>query len=356
MRVLLAIQSGRASHSFTASLFRRFAGSLRKTLGWDLTVRDYLPVEDLHLAIRGFDLALVAVSWDEPAESVVAAFETAAAVPGRPQLLFLDWYDQATSPHFGVLPYVDLYVKGQVLRGISWYTRDWERGTPFGDFIARAMRLPREDSPLTSWADPAHVHKIVVGWNIAAGGFERLLRIAPFVAPPWSLRPIDMHARVGLGEPGSPYRYHRHAALAGAQLLARDFRVCAGARVSRAAYLRELFCSKLVLSPFGYGEVCFRDFEVTCAGALLLKPSMEHLRTNPDIYEPHVTYVPLRWDLADLEEKCVYFLEHPAEARRMASRARARFASYHARGGFVADVSRVSKALRAGCTEPAVLA
>lgn len=89
----------------------------------------------------------------------------------------------------------------------------------------------------------------------------------------------------------------------------------------RRAYLRELAASKLCFSPFGYGEVCWRDYEAVMCGSLLLKPDMSHVETDPDIFRAGETYVPLRWDFADLEDKARYYLAHPAERTRIANNA-----------------------------------
>jgi hypothetical protein len=88
-------------------------------------------------------------------------------------------------------------------------------------------------------------------------------------------------------------------------------------------YISELINSKLCISPFGYGEVCWRDFEAILAGSLLIKPDMSHLVTKPNIYIPYETYVPINWDYSDLEEKCIYYIENQKERYKITSNARA---------------------------------
>jgi hypothetical protein len=66
--------------------------------------------------------------------------------------------------------------------------------------------------------------------------------------------------------------------------------------VKRKKYVNEIKNSKIGLSPFGAGEICFRDFEIILGGALLFKPSMNHLNTYPDIYIDNETYVSFKWD------------------------------------------------------------
>ena len=91
--------------------------------------------------------------------------------------------------------------------------------------------------------------------------------------------------------------------------------------VPQAQYYRELLDSKIVLSPFGWGEVCFRDFETILSGALLFKPDMSHLHTWPNVYIPNETYIPLKWDCSDLLEKAEYYLNDEKERGRIAHNA-----------------------------------
>jgi hypothetical protein len=104
--------------------------------------------------------------------------------------------------------------------------------------------------------------------------------------------------------------------------------------VSQKQYYRELEDSKIALSPFGWGEVCFRDFEAILAGALLFKPDMSHLITWPDVYIPHETYVPLKWDGSDLLEQVTRYLNDEKERSRIAGNA---YEQYRQQ---LADISR----------------
>lgn len=65
--------------------------------------------------------------------------------------------------------------------------------------------------------------------------------------------------------------------------------------------MEELKHSKSIASPFGWGECCLRDFEAFYNRAILLKPSMEHCVTYPDLYKPFETYIPINWDFSDFE-------------------------------------------------------
>ena len=83
--------------------------------------------------------------------------------------------------------------------------------------------------------------------------------------------------------------------------VAEKFRAQApSGRVSQRVYRAELQRSRLVLSPFGWGEINLRDYETFIAGAAAVKPDMSHLETWPDLFRSGETIVTHRWDLTDL--------------------------------------------------------
>ena len=71
-------------------------------------------------------------------------------------------------------------------------------------------------------------------------------------------------------------------------------------RVPKQKYLQEMKMSKIIVSPFGWGEINIRDFECFVSMGILLKPNMAHLETFPDYYRDGETYIPFSWTLSDL--------------------------------------------------------
>jgi len=43
---------------------------------------------------------------------------------------------------------------------------------------------------------------------------------------------------------------------------------------------------------------------------VLIKPDMDHLETWPDVYRKNETYVSIKWDISDLEEKLSEVVTH----------------------------------------------
>ena len=73
-------------------------------------------------------------------------------------------------------------------------------------------------------------------------------------------------------------------------------------RVPIKEYIKELMNSRTVCSPFGWGEICRRDFETFIYGGALIKPDMSHIDTFPQWYIPEETYLPIRWDFSNFDE------------------------------------------------------
>jgi len=87
--------------------------------------------------------------------------------------------------------------------------------------------------------------------------------------------------------------------------------------------------SKIVLAPFGYGEMAPRDIEANMFCSTLIKPSMSHLVSNPMWYEDNVTYLACEHDFSDLEDKVKLVLEGGVDIARMINKGRQRFSNMY---------------------------
>lgn len=65
-------------------------------------------------------------------------------------------------------------------------------------------------------------------------------------------------------------------------------------------YIKTLRKSKLALSPFGMGEVCYRDFELMQNDVCMIKPTMGLVDTYPNPYIADQTYIPVNLDWSNL--------------------------------------------------------
>ena len=81
-----------------------------------------------------------------------------------------------------------------------------------------------------------------------------------------------------------------------------------GIRLPIEDYYNKMLNSKIILAPFGFGEIAPRDLEASMFGSILIKPDMSHIETTPNLYIPYQTYVPCKHDFSDLNDKIEYIL------------------------------------------------
>jgi len=195
--------------------------------------------------------------------------------------------------------------------------------------------------------------RLMAAWNIGVTPALRRLVLSGYRS---RRRDIDVYCRLGLGPPEKRewLSDHRRHALSMIEPLDRDFNILAtgdfqgsGAAVSYRQYLKEMRRSRIAVSPFGWGEICPRDFEAVGCGCLLIKPNLAHLDTHPNLFIDGETYVALKWDLSDLEEKCRYYLAHPDEITRITQTARDAYRRYFQQDHWLDQMRKIFNRFRA---------
>ncbi len=332
--------------------FVTHARELRARLGIDTRVVEVPHVDLVQHEVRAWmpDIVIFAPSFVDSAEQVIAMCERVRRNRPEPKLVYFDSYDLASSPHFGVLPYVDRYLKSKLLANTDGYRRVYQGGNPLSDFVVRELNADLSGWHFGSEIPAGQEHKIRACWSFGASrDFERLLRWAGRFHVPWSARVFDVNRRIGLtmSDAGASHWYAKSRRNAADTLaaLAPSHRFTGFDRVGRRRYLAELVFSKIVFSPFGWGEVCFRDYEAVAAGCLLVKPDMSHIVTSPNVFVDKRTYVSVKWDLSDLGEKIHYWLSHPAEAQQVAQCAHDTLSEYFRQRKFVGEVATALEGL-----------
>lgn len=95
-------------------------------------------------------------------------------------------------------------------------------------------------------------------------------------------------------------------------------------KIPRYKYLNEMRNAKCVVSPFGWGELCPRDFETFLCGAILIKPDMSYFETWPNWYLSNKngkfqkTYLPFKWDFSNLKYQIDFVLDKYQEQKKIA--------------------------------------
>jgi hypothetical protein len=355
MKALVAVQQSVSDPvaDWTIEPFRAHRWRLRSRLGLSIEFRAIKRLQDLAPAVAASGAAVVfaATSWRETGADTQQCFaHLRERVGATTKIVYLDSLDQTASPFFGILGHVDLYIKKQLLRDRTQYLTPSATGYVFADYLQSRCGVDLQGWRLDMVApDPAQLPKLLTGWNLATKKqLQRRLRASRWrVRTPLVRRRLDVHYRVSTRAPGDADSYYSaHRVMVSKALAALDasrsaVNAAGGAAIPFRAFRAELRSSKLCVSPFGWGEVTDRDYEIAIDGSALVKPDMSHLETEPDVYVAGKTYIPFRWDTSDLVDVCQYYLAHLDEAQRIATGAHEAYRRWQTEDRFIEKIELV---------------
>ena len=235
----------------------------------------------------------------------------------------LVWYDRSDSSgstDFPIIQYVDIFLKNQILKDINYYSQhNGARG--IRQWLTDIDNL--EPHFKIYYPCPTHqLYKIKLGWNITHSdhrvfkGRERIISNYIFGNPKIYKssiqRRLDFSLRGNLGYGGinASFFTQRNEVKKLLNELTKYKSLTSEEKISKQNFIKELSETKVCVSPFGLGEICYRDFEIFMAGSLLIKPSLEHLSTFPEVFFENETYIPVSWGMDDFKQKIVNILDN----------------------------------------------
>lgn len=229
-------------------------------------------------------------------------------------LVWADMGDSTGATHFEVLKYVCKYLKGALLKNRKLYLNFHYGSRYFTDYYHRNYQIEDTDpgEPHLNFI-PAEgdLQKVQLSWNQAFINYsylgfyydrvKRKVNSLPYAnigsfSPPEGKKSSLLQCRINTN-------YHRNTvAFQRKRIREKLHNRIPTNRINRRKFFTEMKHSRVVLSPFGWGEICYRDFEAIVAGAALLKPNVSHMETWPDLYIENKTCICFDWDLETLEE------------------------------------------------------
>jgi hypothetical protein len=265
-------------------------------------------------------------------------------------LVWCDVTDSTGTPFFEILPVVDLYAKNQLLKDRTLYTQHLYGLRYYTDYYHRLRGIVDENPMQRRVATDDELGKLAVAWNIGLGDYVNLSRLSrrvrifwpwanyPKKATPgdWAERTIDVSYRATNTFKRATASFPRQETRRQLSAIAESqkYRIAYDGKLAYRQYQKELRQSLILPSPFGLGEICFRDFECFLAGAALLKPDMSHMDTWPDYFQPWVTYIPHKWDFSDFQTRIQELLDAPTYCQHIAKAGQAYYTqSLSAAGG-----------------------
>jgi hypothetical protein len=233
------------------------------------------------------------------------------------KIILFDSGDSTGSRLFWLTPYVDIHLKKQLLKDRSIYLKN-DNDKSVMIWLPEVYESSGIDYVPINETD---LIKLKLSWNLGMLDyryfpyskhypigtsclFNSLYKKIKFSNP--TLNKEILAVQRGCLRPSIRYSFQRKILQSKLMdLKSEGYPVRVGGSVSKKDYMKEIRNSKAIVSAYGWGEVCYRDFEAIQSGCLLIKPSMDHVETFPDIYIKNQTYISVGWNLEGLEDALI---------------------------------------------------
>jgi len=263
------------------------------------------------------------------------------------KILWFDTDDSTGTITQGIIPIVDGYYKKQLLKDRKRYCKPLWRARYYTDYYYDKYDLDTEEVTKTTQINSeSDLEKLGIFWNLAyevytpfTVGTDLLFKSAPISVTkriPWNRvrtapgvwvspekhRDITISGRFSTSHGDRGIRFHRTLF---ENKLEHKF---PNEHINNIKYWQELRNSRILLSPYGWGEICHRDFEGFISGCLIIKPSMAHMETWPPLFEDGETMLSVEWDMSNLQEVVNWALKNDKESQEIAKKGQKRYRHY----------------------------
>jgi len=245
------------------------------------------------------------------------------------KIIWMDTSDSTGVTHFELLPYVDLYLKKQLYKDKSFYSKEFYGGRIFSDFYHENFGI--SDSSIFQQYFPLQKefeHKIGLSWNIGLGNmfnaFDRFselrLKFPRIFDNGYNIRfystsidrPIDIFIRTTTNLNRETIAFHRKEMIKRLDEIIKENNLIGSTRgkwLSNKEFIQYMKQTKTMPSPFGWGELGVRDYESFIYGSALLKPDMSFMETWPSIFNAGETYQSINLSFNNLKSAILELLE-----------------------------------------------
>ena len=272
--------------------------------------------------------------WKDRKEEIFSFLKNSKEA--KQKIIWFDTTDSTWCTQFEVMPYVNKFLKGQLLKDKSQYLTPFRTGRIFTDTFDKLYNS-KESEFTSSPLEKKYIDKMAISWNTCFENYSetrysyknKVRRkitdyILNHISTPFNIkfsptnndRNNQLSCRVGLSHSRQSVIDHR---IAINNILKK--RYVQTTKVTLPKYFNELRNSQIGVGPFGVGEITLRDFEIIICGALLLKPDMSHMETWPNLFVNNETCITHKWDLSDFDEEIDYILANKKPSIEIANNA-----------------------------------
>ena len=248
------------------------------------------------------------------------------------KLVFFDTSDSTEIELPEIIPYVHKYCKAQVLKNKKNYKKKFYGGRIFTDFVFKNFGVNDIKPRFSKKLSDNEIKKICIFWNSSINNFSfdriftsylyRFFKKKTFLKlPSKGFNPLRKRKKFislnfNINYSRDTIAWHRKKTLnltRSETLNKKNFFL----------YFYDLLNTKYVLSPFGWGEINYRDYESFLSGSVLIKPNMDHVDTWPNYYLKKKFYIDYDWScndfleiLGDLEMNYPKYVNYAKDAQK----------------------------------------
>lgn len=231
--------------------------------------------------------------------------------------VILFWFDQRDSAGCvieSVLPYVQLYFKKQIYADKEIYSRPLYGGRLYTDFYNQRFGVTDSIPFRSNGVESDQLKKFRLAWNLGACSRWRSSGMARFFpSPPLKVdatkiiqlsekkilkKHKDFFCAMTIDYARQTVAFQRKALVT---KLAQHSVISPTAHIPKVLYEKGLAESRFCICAFGWGEVCYRDFESIKYGCIPIAPVADMIHTFPNIYGNGISMLNFDWDLVNIE-------------------------------------------------------
>jgi hypothetical protein len=244
----------------------------------------------------------------------------------NPNIIWFDLSDSAGTTAFEIMPYIKKYAKNQLYSDITNYKKKFFRNRIYADYYQNEFNLEKNLNSDYEFLQNKFENKLILSWNIGVGnyfdsinrnnfdknfcilkgslfGFKKKDFNKSLRMNNQSQREIDIFfkSNLRLNSKKKSIFFQRYLV---SKILNEKYGLTAiEKRINHRTYLKRLANSKVSVGSFGWGEICYREFEAISMGACVIFPDISYIKTWPNIYKNNENCLMYDFDLENLEEK-----------------------------------------------------
>ena len=244
----------------------------------------------------------------------------------NPNIIWFDLGDSAGTTSFEIMPYIKKYAKNQVYVDKFNYKKLFFRNRYYADYYQKKYDLEKQVPFHYTKLHEKYESKLVQSWNIGVGNYYDIINNNKIKKNLLSLKGFffnydkkDFKYRLKFREAGERYEdfflkqnlrsESKKKSIFFQRYFVTDFLRKKYSldnvekRINHKNYLEKLNKAKISVGSFGWGEICYREFEATFMGACIIYPNISYIKTWPNIYINNQTCLTYDLNFENLEEK-----------------------------------------------------